>query len=66
MIYVSTKDYEVAHGKQPRGFGQWAFFMEEERDVTKAFFLTGNYGDTVKRAKSYARTMGYRFIRIGS
>ncbi len=38
MQYVSTDQYQFAHGKSPRGFGSWGFFFDDARDASQVWF----------------------------
>jgi len=65
-IEVRTRQYENCYRKQPRGFGNWAFFMgTDTSDVMKAHFFRGNYGDAVKQAKAKAKELGVSVITVG-
>jgi hypothetical protein len=65
-IQVKTTDYEYAHGKKPRGKGNWAFFSE---DGQWELWWTGSYSECKKKAqRAYARDFdtNYGIIKVGS
>ena len=67
MIEVRTNEYRGSHGKEPRGFGNWAFWMgRDTSDINKAHFFNGNYGDALKQAKAKARELGVGTITVGA
>jgi len=51
-IQVSTEQYQFAHGKAPRGEGQWAFSFEEHIIFTP---WAPNYTSAVAHAKRIVR-----------
>lgn len=61
-IEFNTREYEFSHGKQPRGYGQWAFFFDSDPEP---FWATGSYAEAKKMAKAYAVSKGYREIKVG-
>ena len=65
-ITVNTRNYQIAHGKSPRGFGQWGFYMGEEKHDSIPIFFTGNYADAKKQAVKYARENGFSRVIVGS
>ena len=64
-VRVETNRYERAHGKKPRGFGQWAFYFDDMGGepiwVPKAM----SYSDAVKWAKGEAKKAGKEYIYVG-
>ena len=64
-VEVKTNRYQRAHGRKPRGFGQWAFYFDdmggEPIFVPKAM----SYSDAVKWAKAEAKKAGKREIYVG-
>jgi len=64
-VRVETSRYERAHGKKPKGFGQWAFYFDnmggDPMFVPKAM----NYSDAVKWAKGEAKKAGKREVYVG-
>jgi hypothetical protein len=65
-IEVKTSEYEFSHGKKPRGFGSWAFYMGSEQDTLKAHWFHGTYAEAKKQAQAKAQELGVGFIRVGS
>lgn len=65
-IDVSTREYEFSHGKQPRGYGMWAFFFEGIDVPAEPFWHTGKYAEAKRFAVAYARTKGYSIVKVGS
>lgn len=65
-IHISTTQYEFAHRKQPRGYGQWAFFFDGATDVDDAQWFTGKYSEAKKMAIAYAVTFKHSSIEVGS
>jgi hypothetical protein len=63
MIEVNTREYEFAHGNNPRGYGHWAFFFDRS---TEPYWVEGRYTDAKKAAVKEARRLGFRFVRVGS
>lgn len=63
MIEFSTREYEMAHGKQPRGYGQWAFFLDDDPEP---FWALGSFAKAKKMALVYGITKDARRIRVGS
>ena len=64
-IYVDTRGYKGSHGKEPKGFGAWAFYFDKkDRDV---FFTptSMSYGDAIKWAKEQAKVAGKSIIYVG-
>lgn len=44
----STRQYEISHGKKPRGYGAWAF-----GNLDEIMFVTGKYAEAKKQAASH-------------
>jgi hypothetical protein len=66
-VEVRTREYEISHGKMPKGHGNWAFYMgRESDDLSKVHWFTGNYGDVKKQACAKARELGIELITVGS
>lgn len=68
-ISVSTRLYERAHCKAPRGKGQWAFSIgttDAYDDVTKAWWTDGarTYTQAVNEAKAEAQRRGAKVIYV--
>ena len=67
-IYVSTREYELSHGKKPRGRGSWAFFFDGATRVEDAYWSSGGqtYTQALADAKRFAVVKGYTRIEVGS
>ena len=65
-ITVNTRYYQIAHGKSPRGFGSWGFYMDKEMPDSVPVFFTGNYAEAKKQAVQYARENGFTHVIVGS
>lgn len=61
---IETREYEFAHGKKPRGFGNWAFIFDGQRETP--FFQLGKYSDACRMARAYAVARNFRRIEVGS
>ncbi len=44
MIYFSTRKFKISHGKEPKGFGMWAF----ETEAGQTLFHTGTFSQAKK------------------
>lgn len=62
-IQIITTNYEFCHGKKPRGYGQWAFFFDNEAEP---FWSTGKYSEAKKMAVTYAVTKGFSVVKVGA
>lgn len=67
-IYIDTRDYLLAHGKEPRGRGMWAFFFDGRTHIEDVYWSRPNmtYREALAMAKVYARDKGHTVISIGS
>lgn len=63
---VNTLRFERVHGKKPRGFGNWAFFFNDETDIDQAFWHNGSYSEASRWAVKYALAKGYTSVTLGS
>lgn len=52
-IEISTRKYQYEYGKNPRGYGSWAFAFEGYEE----FAPSSTYGDAVKWIKNKVREM---------
>ena len=62
-VTVSTRRFEFAHGRQPRGRGLWGFELE---GVEELMFVTGSFSDAKKAAVEAAAKMGVRRVSVAS
>ena len=51
-------------GKQPRGYGFWAFAYTRRPDIKDVFFFNGNYADCKKKAIEKAKADGKTAIYV--
>ena len=63
---IDTTQYEAAHGRKPRGTGNWFFFFDNDRDVMNAFQAYGSYTNAKKQAIVEATSRGVSIIHVGS
>ena len=62
-IEINTTQFEFAHGKRPKGYGQWGFYFDRQTDP---MFFTGKYSEAKGMAVAWARTKGHHTITLGS
>lgn len=61
-IQFDTTDYQFAHGKAPRGSGQWAFtfvvdgMIPTRQGEPEICWHTGSFADAKRSARAYALT----------
>lgn len=65
-LEISTRQFEFAHGKKPRGFGHWAFFFNGVTAIDLAFWAQGTYAEAAKQARAHAKANGFTRIEVGS
>jgi len=65
-ITVSTTSYKWSHGKEPRGFGYWAFYMGKETTDSEPVWFTGKYAEAKKQAIAHAKGLGITRVIVGS
>jgi hypothetical protein len=54
-IYYTTQEYVRSHGKQPRGYGMWGFFIDRAGiDRRHLFWYTGKFAEAKRAAYAYA------------
>jgi hypothetical protein len=64
MNLIETKDFELAHGRKPRGTGHWAFFFDNDPQpwwVPEATFTAAK-----KAALAEAYRRGAMRVKVGS
>ena len=49
----SNRDYISEHGKNPRGYGMWAFATKRNPDESDIFWFTGSLTEAKKAAKEH-------------
>jgi hypothetical protein len=57
-VRFDNSAFVAAHGKNPSGFGRWAFGLNRNTDALAAFFANG----TLTQAKAQARA---HFAQLG-
>jgi len=67
-VDVNTAEYEMAHGRMPRGYGSWAFaFRRREHDINAYFWVNGvTYREAKKAAITEAIRRGVYEVYVGS
>jgi len=50
-LAFSTTEYELSHGKKPRGFGCWAFALARNPRIDSIFYYTGTLAEAKAAAK---------------
>lgn len=63
-VEFNSHEYQFSHGKQPRGYGNWGFFFDDEQDVTKAYWSVGKFSEAKKMAVAFAAGRGHRVVRV--
>lgn len=75
QVKVTTRQYENAHGRKPKGFGLWAFEIVDDSNgqVATTLWITANYGEAKKEAIQEVRenwadelATGYLSLNVGS
>lgn len=66
QVTVSSDKWRGANGKSPSGYGNWAFFMNNDRDIANAVFFTGKYADAKNQAIDYAAKRGIKKVIVGT
>ena len=65
-ISFNTFEFEMAHGKRPRGDGGWAFFFHHTRCIEEVVFYQGKYSEAKKQATAEAKKRGVREVFVWS
>ena len=66
-VTVNTSEYVSNHGKTPKGFGSWAFWMgADTSDIRRVHWFNSSYGEAKKKAIAMAKELGYTTITVGS
>lgn len=60
-VEFDTTDYEIAHGRKPRGYGAWAFSPERRIDPCDPSIIWV-YNATYTEAKKIAAEPGTRVL----
>jgi hypothetical protein len=56
-ITVSTREYEFSHGRKPRGYGHWAFWMGRRS--------THNIANAARQATRKAQELRHTAVTVG-
>lgn len=60
---ITTSEFELAHGRRPRGFGWWGFFFGDEPEPR--FTPSGStFGEAKRWAMITARVCGTTRVRV--
>lgn len=62
-VYTDPWSWENG-GKQPKGYGHWAFAYTRRPDIKDVFFFAGNYADCKKKAIEKAKSEGKTAIYV--
>jgi hypothetical protein len=63
-VDVSTRQYKFAHGKLPRGVGNWAFaFAGRPRLIV---WVSGPYGQAKRTAVAEAKKLNVQLLEVCS
>jgi len=66
-VSVSTRQFELAHGRKPRGFGLWMFaLLDDQGHEVAVISHTGGYTEAKKVAVARAKFAGSIDIEVGS
>jgi hypothetical protein len=77
---IETREYVIAHGRAPRGYGNWAFTMRLANGERAAghrsegptgwhdgiYWVHGNYGDAKRAALREGRRILAMVVSVGS
>ena len=66
-VTVSTKEFEWAHGRKPRGTGNWAFhFKNDDGKTVHTEFWFGQFTFARRCAVDTAKERDVRRVEVGS
>lgn len=65
-VIVSTSAYEFAHGRKPRGAGQWAFIIDGNVSVPFWSVPRTPYSEAKAQAVEYAKRKGATRVEVGT
>lgn len=63
MVRVGTEMFEFAHGKKPRGRGQWVFESNGEQFVAPC---CASFGEAKRAAVAWAASRGFMDVQVGA
>lgn len=52
-IEINTVQFEMSHGKRPRGIGYWAFALSRHPNQEDIYWYTGSYSAAKKAAVDF-------------
>jgi hypothetical protein len=61
----SVRDFEFAHGRKPRGNGEWCFTLHRNGSSTREF-VSGTFTDAKQQAMRLARDLGCDVVTLDS
>lgn len=64
-MIVNTNEYLMAHGRDPKGRGHWAFIFDRKHAEPWFAFGEMTYGEAKKLALAEAKRRGARFVEVG-
>lgn len=62
-VQFSDTEYKFAHGKAPRGPGNWAFFFDSN---DRPCWFDGKYSDAKRAAMEFAKKHKHSAVKVGS
>ena len=66
-ITVNTRSYFTCYLKQPKGYGQWVFFMGRDMsDINNGHWFTGTFTEAKQQAVAKARELGVTEVTVGA
>ena len=70
-VQVKTTQFQMAHGKMPRGSGSWAFWFGrngrvDSSNMDAAHWYYGRWSDAKRQAVQAARLNGFDTVEVGS
>jgi hypothetical protein len=65
-VAFDTDEYELAHGRAPRGRGSWAFYFEDTPEVPWWTPHSMTFGEARKQARAEAQRRGVTRVTVGS
>ena len=66
-VRVSTREFELAHGRKPRGEGNWAFhFKNDAGETVHTEFWVGTLTFARRCAVGLAKQRGVSTVEVGS
>lgn len=63
-VSVYTGSYKCEYGKEPRGYGEWAFGYTRNPNIDDLKWYHGTYAEAKKQAIAEAAATGHRSIYV--